>query len=370
MRASIDGIQLASSISNKEIKHRIEFIDVAKALAIIAVIAGHTAIRFLGLGTGAQFIFASAFTFHLPVFFVTSGYFLHVDRRYDLAKEVRALIIPYAVSSILIIAFMCASNLFLHDMGSTKQLFKDWLSASVYGAGDVPSAELAVWPLRVRIGGTWFLLALFWARMIAIKLFKTKRPILLSILCFFLGLLSAHVVFLPFDIQSGLCAVPFVMLGTYANKRGWFTEKIGAEFVIPALFVAWLWAVVAFNGFSMAMCDYGRSVVDFVCNIAGAIASSLCLVLFLALIEQGGHNSSKLWKTLSRLGSLTLYVLMVHVAEDDILRWGQIVETVGARGQGLAWLGVLFVRILADVCIALLVQRLIRFLMSKAQAAK
>lgn len=68
MRASIDGIQLASSISNKEIKHRIEFIDVAKALAIIAVIAGHTAIRFLGLGTGAQFIFASAFTFHLQSF--------------------------------------------------------------------------------------------------------------------------------------------------------------------------------------------------------------------------------------------------------------------------------------------------------------
>ena len=173
-------------------------------------------------------------------------------------------------------------------MGSTKQLFKDWHSASVYGAGDVPSVELAVWPLHVRIGGTWFLLALFWARMIAVKLFKTKRPILLSILCFFLGLLSARVIFLPFDIQSGLCAVPFVILGTYANKRGWFTEKNGTEFVIPALFAVWLWAVVGFNGFSMAMCDYGRSVVDCVRNIVGAIASSLCLILFLALIERGG----------------------------------------------------------------------------------
>lgn len=108
MRASIDGIQLASSISDQEIKHRVEFIDVAKALAIIAVIASHTAIRFLGLGAGAQFIFALAFTFHLPVFFVTSGYFLHVDRRYELAKEVRALVIPYAVSSILIITFVSA----------------------------------------------------------------------------------------------------------------------------------------------------------------------------------------------------------------------------------------------------------------------
>ena len=85
-----------------------------------------------------------------------------------------------------IITFVCVSNLFLHDIGSTEQLFKDWLSASVYGAGDVPSTELAVWLLHVCIGGTWFLLALFWARMIAVKLFKTKRPILLSILCFFL----------------------------------------------------------------------------------------------------------------------------------------------------------------------------------------
>lgn len=190
----------------------------------------------MGLGAGEQFIFALAFTFHLPVLFVKSGYFLHVDRRYKLANEARALVIPYAVSSILIITFVCVSNLFLHDIGSTEQLFKDWLSASVYGAGDVPSTELAVWLLHVCIGGTWFLLALFWARMIAVKLFKTKRPILLSILCFFLGLLSAHVVSLPFDIQNGLCAVPFVMLGTYANSRGWFTEKIGAEFVIPTLF--------------------------------------------------------------------------------------------------------------------------------------
>lgn len=49
---------------------------------------------------------------------------------------------------------------------------------------------------------------------------------------------------------------------------------------------------------------------------------------------------------------------------------GQIVEAVGARSQGLAWLGVLVVRILADVCIAVLLQRLIQFLMSKAQAVK
>ena len=68
------------------------------------------------------------------------------------------------------------------------------------------------------------------------------------------------------------------------------------------------------------------------------------------------------------MDSLTLYVLMVHVAEDDILRWGQIVEAVGALRQELAWLGVLVVRIHVNVCIAVLLQRLIQFLMSKVQS--
>lgn len=84
--------------------------------------------------------------------------------------------------------------------------------------------------------------------------------------------------------------------------------------------------------------------------------------------NRGGHNSSKLWQTLSRLDSLTLYVLLVHIAEDDILRWGQIVEAVGALSQGLAWLGVLVVRIHVNVCITALLQRLIQFLMSKLQS--
>lgn len=73
-------------------------------------------------------------------------------------------------------------------------------------------------------------------------------------------------------------------------------------------------------------------------------------------------------KPLARLDSLTLYVLLVHIAEDDILRWGQIVEAVGALSQGLAWLGVLVVRIHVNVCITALLQRLIQFLMSKLQS--
>lgn len=51
--------------------------------------------------------------------------------------------------------------------------------------------------------------------------------------------------------------------------------------------------------------------------------------------------SSILMQNLRRLGYPTLYVLMIHVVEDDILGWVQIVKAVGARGHGLAWFGVL-----------------------------
>lgn len=72
---------------------RILLFDLAKAIAIIAVIVSHTAIRFSGIpsvGAGAPTILAACFTFHLPLFFIVSGYFLHTNSRVDLKKRNKA----------------------------------------------------------------------------------------------------------------------------------------------------------------------------------------------------------------------------------------------------------------------------------------
>lgn len=48
-------------------KNRIKFLDIAKGIAILAIIAGHT---------GPDWVKQFVFTFHVPVFFIISGYFL------------------------------------------------------------------------------------------------------------------------------------------------------------------------------------------------------------------------------------------------------------------------------------------------------
>lgn len=339
--------------------NRIAFIDIAKAIAIVAVISGHTAIRFLNTGSGAWFVFAFTFTFHLPVFFLTSGYFLHIDKPFDYIKEIKNLIIPYVISSVLIAAAACISNFYIQDMGSSKQLLKDWLSAGVYGTGDIPSSDTAIWPLKVRIGGIWFLLALFWARLIVCRSYNSGHPFLIVIISFIFGLLSSRYIFLPFDIQSGMCAAPFVFLGTYARQRLWLTEESKLPLLLPFMLLVWIWAIVGFNGFSMAMCLYGNTIIDLIRNIAGALFGSLSVIFLLQLIERNRFYIPVFWHFLSRIGSLTLYILIVHIAEDDIVRWNLIVGNVSSQGMSFAWLGILLLRVIIDTILAVLLRGLI-----------
>lgn len=53
-------------------KQRIEYFDAAKGIAIIAVIVGHMGLIARGMTLTEKFIFS----FHMPIFFLISGYFL------------------------------------------------------------------------------------------------------------------------------------------------------------------------------------------------------------------------------------------------------------------------------------------------------
>lgn len=72
---------------------RIRFFDIAKGIAILAVILGHSAIEanvFIPHHT-AQLVVAVCFSFHMPLFFILSGYFMHPERSFRWAKESQAV---------------------------------------------------------------------------------------------------------------------------------------------------------------------------------------------------------------------------------------------------------------------------------------
>lgn len=337
-------------------KARVEYIDVAKAVAILAVIAGHTAIRFVGVGRGASLMFATCFTFHLPLFFIVSGFFMKPERAFQWRREAFSLVLPYAFTAAAVVVGICVSNYLLRDWGSTRQLLREWSSAALYAAGDIPRNPL--WPQTQRIGAIWFLFALFWARLFVTLAHRTPAPWAVIGVFFVAGYWSSKIVFLPLDLQSGMCAASFVYFGVLARKYDVLEQCARMPLIWLGIAAIWIWAILRYQGFGMAMCDYGPTPVWFVRNVAGGIAGAACVIGLCAALERF-VSSWAIWRLLCSLGTVTLPIMCVHLFEDDVVRWGWIIDfTARAFGpMSLVWLIVLAARIILDVAIARLLAR-------------
>ena len=80
---------------------RIRFFDIAKGIAILAVILGHSAIEanlFMPHRT-AQIIVSICFSFHMPLFFLISGYLYNPKGtiKEELYKDLKTLLLPYLI---------------------------------------------------------------------------------------------------------------------------------------------------------------------------------------------------------------------------------------------------------------------------------
>ena len=71
---------------------RIQWIDIAKGIGIILVIIGHVSIN----ANINDFIYS----FHMPLFFIISG-FLYKPKKNFVKNKVRSILIPYFVFSIV-----------------------------------------------------------------------------------------------------------------------------------------------------------------------------------------------------------------------------------------------------------------------------
>lgn len=93
---------------------RIRFFDIAKGIAILAVVLGHSAIEandFMPSHT-AQIILSLCFSFHMPLFFILSGYFMHPERRFRWMKEAKQLLFTYVVTALcVLVGVTCVATL-------------------------------------------------------------------------------------------------------------------------------------------------------------------------------------------------------------------------------------------------------------------
>lgn len=147
-----------ADVVNKRIR-RVGWIDIARGICMLAIIAGHFGVNWIG---------NIVFLFHLPVFFILSGYLFKdvpLTAGY-IAKKFKTFMLPYFITCFAII-IIDAIVLIIHGDDSiasiTGKIADDftrsiWASGSCTKFGDID--------LGGRIGAIWFLPALFFATII------------------------------------------------------------------------------------------------------------------------------------------------------------------------------------------------------------
>ena len=291
---------------------RIRFFDIAKGIAILAVVLGHSAIEanlFMPHRT-AQVILSVCFSFHMPLFFILSGYFMHPERKFRWLKESKQLLFTYALTALCVLVGVTCMATLNHE--SRALALRQWGMAALYGSGDV--SDLTLWRVDFRIGAIWFLLALFWARLLLHCFTKLPCTPVWVVICFAVGYISSRYVLLPWSIQEGMCAAAFLYLGYLAKKHDVLGFVKRFPYVWAIAFVIWVVDIVLFGGMSMAVNNYGSRPV---LAVIGSIAGTLCVVGISQLIDR----VPALGNALSSIGQASLAILCVHLIEDDVLPW-------------------------------------------------
>lgn len=146
------------------IKDRIHWIDWAKALEIFLVVYGHAP------ASGHIYIYM----FHMPFFFMLSGYlYKRSNVKNEIKKSFKSLILPYYIYNvILLIITFILGNFKLH-------IIYDILLGNQEGIGIKYFNPL------------WFLISLFIMRIVS-SLFSEKKLIYISLLCILTASILYH----------------------------------------------------------------------------------------------------------------------------------------------------------------------------------
>ena len=303
-----------------ERQKRLKYLDIARGIAMLCIIIGH-------LGNGI--INRVVFTFHVPVFFMITGYFTtdKLSNKEFIKKKFRTLIVPYFITCLVIVLLATVIGLLKNGTEGAKYAFIDWCYASVYGAGDSYSE-----PFYIKaIGAIWFLWATFLGSIflkLSVRMKEFIRLIFIIAL-FMLGYFSRRLFWFPFSIQAGCCATLFMYIGYIYKKIEPNLYNINSEFkkawLIFAL-VVWAFFIKDFQSFWLVHCDIGRGIVD--------IWGSICACYVVIQISKGiDLKLNLLSKGLAYIGKYSLLMLCFHVIELNLFPWWSLTNKLCEYGM-------------------------------------
>lgn len=157
-------------------KPRITWVDITKGVAMFLVFFGHLGTQWFPALAGTL---AAIYTFHMPLFFVASGFFFHARYTFGQLAKKRAmmLLVPYYIFSVLALAKPVAQLV-------SPSLYKDGGD----GAGGVIGSIVTI-VFAQGNAGLWFLWAVFTGQLllwVIVRLTRNRIPVLTVLLCAFI----------------------------------------------------------------------------------------------------------------------------------------------------------------------------------------
>lgn len=139
-------------------KKRIDEFDIAKGIAIIAMIIGHLGMKHINM---------IVYAFHMPLFFILSGYFLSAKDSFIhfIKKKFIGLIIPYYICAGMICLTSVISNRFVNMLHTTFQThdITTWITAMFMGPARSTYYLMDLFPLAASGFSRLFLSPQYWS---------------------------------------------------------------------------------------------------------------------------------------------------------------------------------------------------------------
>ena len=278
-------------------KRRIEWVDIAKGICLIAVILGHM----------GNVVFNFVYSFHLPTFFMLSGYTLRKsDITYDyLKKKFCRLMIPYFITCVAVVGMDVINSMVEEcdvSICTITNIIYCGIVKTFFGAG--VSLNFGSIELGMGIGAIWFLPALFFALIftqLILRLQSKTIQIALSVTMFMFSAMMAKVIWLPFSILAAMFSVPFILIGKWIQEYE-ILEKLK------------FWHYIIFYTVSIVGCCFGvgQSIDIVSCTIEDWLLTPVCVVCS-SLCVIGLSRGIRRFPPLEFVGRNSLVFLCVHL---------------------------------------------------------
>ena len=276
---------------------RIEWIDIAKAIAIVSVMIGHT----VKYGSSTLNVICS---FHMPIFFLLSGYTYHIANSCEifcnhLKKGFKHLLLPgiivFFISSIY--AWLIGN---VQNVDSFWQTIKRMCDALWWASGIGVHGHMGIGPI-------WFLFSLFWAKVlmdIINLMFPGKYT---GYIYGFIGLIGMALgtkgKWLPQNLDVTFVAIFFIYIGMLWKEHHQFIEKYMHAFFLAAVSI-WIICLCYNNYIEMS----GRHYPLLIISMIEATCGSFAICCLCRAVSQNVYVR----KITLFIGIHTLLILLVH----------------------------------------------------------